>query len=209
MAERLEHFLFRNYSKAIKDWLGVTAVLSRYPNDQNVQVAYMTPERAYSKYLFPVVNGQSVAPMITFMLIDSTYDEGGNSLGFVSDLRPYSANNVTRYVKPLLVYKLTYQISINTIMQSDCDVLMYQILSNASKNRKAAVAVDGQWAEIMAGNPRNEIQLEPGDAQEKLVRYGMDLTIPRAYLPRDFVEYPQILDITVDEHLDVVPAVTP
>ena len=208
MAERLEHFLFRNYSKAIKDWLGVTAVLSRYPVDQNVQIAYMTPERAYGKYIYPIVNGQSIAPVITFMLIDSTYGENENSLGFVNDLRPYQTTNVTRYVKPLLVYKLTYQVSINTIMQSDCDVLMYQMLSNASKNRKAAVGVDGQWAEIMAGNPRNEINLEPGDAQDKVVRYGMDLTIPRAYLPRDYVEYPQILDITVDENLNVVSSVT-
>lgn len=207
MAERLEHFLFRNYSKAIKDWLSVTAVLSRYPNDQNVQVAYMTPEKAYSKYLYPIVNGQSIAPVITFMLIDSTYGESENSLGFVNDLRSYQSNGITRYVKPLLVYKLTYQISINTIMQSDCDVLMYQIMSNASKNRKAAVGVDGQWAEIMAGNPRNEINLEPGDAQDKLVRYGMDLTIPRAYLPRDFVEYPQIKTVTLDENLEVVTSI--
>ena len=194
--ERLEHFLFRNYSKAIKEWLTATAVLSRYPNDpsKNVQVAYMTPEKAYAKYLYPVVNGGNIAPMITFMLIQSTWAENENLLGFTNDIVHLNQTGKVRYVKPLLIYKLTYQISINTILQSDVDVLMYQIMSNASKNRKAAVAVDGQWAEIMASDPRNEIQLEPGDAQDKLIRYGMDLTIPRAYLPRDFVEYPQIIE---------------
>jgi hypothetical protein len=194
--ERLEHFLFRNYSKAIKEWLTATAVLSRYPNDpsKNVQVAYMTPEKAYAKYLYPVVNGGNIAPMITFMLIQSSWAENENLLGFTNDIVHLNQTGKVRYVKPLLIYKLTYQISINTILQSDVDVLMYQIMSNASKNRKAAVAVDGQWAEIMASDPRNEIQLEPGDAQDKLIRYGMDLTIPRAYLPRDFVEYPQIIE---------------
>ena len=198
MAERLEHFMMRNYSKAVKEWLEKTVSLSRYPNNQNVQVAYMTPERAFAKYLFPVVNGQNVAPIITFMLTDSTYGETENSLGFVSDIIRYTNSNIVRYVKPLLVYKLNYQLSINTIMQSDCDVMIYQIMSNASKNRKGAVAVDGQWAEIMAGNPRNEIALEPGDAQDKLVRYGMDLTILRAYLPRDFYERPPILSNDFD-----------
>jgi hypothetical protein len=193
MAERLEHFFFRNYSKAIKEWLEKTVQISRYVGaEQNVQVAYMTPERAFAKYLYPVVNGNNVAPMITFMLIDSSYGEGENSLGFTNDVVHYNTSNIVRYVKPLLVFKLSYQISINTIMQSDCDVIMYQIMSNATKNRKAAVAVDGQWCEIMAGNPRNEINLEPGDAQDKLVRYGMDLTIPRAYLPRDYYENPTI-----------------
>jgi hypothetical protein len=198
MAERLEHFMMRNYSKAIKEWLEKTVSLSRYPNNQNVQVTYMTPERAFAKYLYPVVNGQNVAPIITFMLIDFTYGENENSLGFTNDVIRYTNSKVVRYVKPLLVYKLNYQLSINTIMQSDCDVMMYQIMSNASKNRKAAVAVDGQWAEIMAGNPRNEIALEPGDAQDKICRYGMDLTIPRAYLPRDFFERSPILSSDFD-----------
>jgi hypothetical protein len=198
MAERLEHFAFRNYSKTIKDWLQKIVFLSRYPSEQNVLVAYMTPERAFAKYLYPVINGNNVAPIITFMLTNSDYGESENSLGFVNDVIRYQSSNIVRYVKPLLVYKLSYQISINAIMQSDIDVMMYQIMSNASKNRKAAVAVDGQWAEIMAGNPRNEINLEPGDAQDKLVRYGMDLTIPRAYLPRDYFERPPILSSNFD-----------
>ena len=206
MAERLEFFLFRNYSKAIKDWLTSTVSLSRYPNTQNVQIFYMTPEKAYSKYLAPVVNGQSLAPIVTFMLMTSTYGETENSLGYVNDVVHPSTGNA-RYVKPLLVYKLTYQISINTILQSDVDVMMYQIMSNASKNRKAAVAVDGQWAEIMATDPRNEIALEPGDAQDKLIRYGMDLVIPRAYLPRDYTDYSTITSFELDENLNIVTAI--
>jgi hypothetical protein len=199
--------LFRNYSKAIKEWLGKTVGLSRYAGTQNVQVFYMTPEKAYSKYLAPVVNGQAISPVITFMLLTPQYGESENSLGFVSDV-VYPTTGNARYVKPLLVYKLTYQLSLYAILQSDIDVMQYQIMSNASKNRKAAVAVDGQWAEIMASDPRNEIALEPGDAQEKLIRYGMDLTIPRAYLPRDYTDYGTITSFDIDEWLNVVPVIT-
>lgn len=208
MAEKLEFFLFRNYSVAIKTWLSQTVGLSRYPNTQNVQVFYMTPERAFSKYLAPVVNGENVAPVITFMLMNPQYGEAENSLGFVNDVVAYQNTGIARYVKPLLVYKLLYQLSIHTILQSDMDVILYQIMSNASKNRKAAVAVDGQWAEIMASDFRNEIALEPGDAQDKLLRYGLDLTIPRAYLPRDWTDYQTITNIELDENLQVVSKIT-
>jgi hypothetical protein len=208
MAEKLEFFLFRNYSVAIKTWLSQTVGLSRYPNAQNVQVFYMTPEKAYSKYLSPVVNGLTVNPIITFMLMNPQYGEAENSLGFANDVVTYQNTGVVRYVKPLLVYKLLYQLSVYTILQSDMDVILYQIMSNASKNRKAAVAVDGQWAEIMASDFRNEIVLEPGDAQDKLLRYGLDLTIPRAYLPRDWTDYQTITDIELDENLQVVTKIT-
>jgi hypothetical protein len=209
--ERLEFFLFRNYSVAIKTWLSQTVALSRYPNAQNVQVYYMTPEKAYAKYLSPVVNGLTVNPVITFMLMNPQYGVEENSLGFVSDVVTYQSTGIVRYVKPLLVYKLLYQLSIYTILQSDCDVILYQIMSNASKNRKAAVAVDGQWAEIMASDFRNEIALEPGDAQDKLIRMGIDLTVPRAYLPRDYFDYPIITNVsgfTLDENLQIVPSIT-
>jgi hypothetical protein len=181
--------------------------LSRYAGAQNVQVFYMTPEKAYSKYLAPVVNGQAISPVITFMLLTSQYGESENSLGFANDVVFPTTSNA-RYVKPLLVYKLTYQLSLYAILQSDIDVMMYQILSNASKNRKAAVAVDGQWAEIMASDPRNEIALEPGDAQEKLIRMGLDLTIPRAYLPRDYSDYGTITSFDLNEWLEIVPVIT-
>jgi hypothetical protein len=208
MAEKLEFFLFRNYSVAIKTWLSQTVALSRYPTAQNVQVYYMTPEKAFSKYLAPVVNGENVAPVITFMLMNPQYGETENSLGFASDVVTYQNTGVVRYVKPLLVYKLLYQLSIHTILQSDMDIILYQIMSNASKNRKAAVTVDGQWAEIMSSDFRNEIVLEPGDAQDKILRYGLDLTIPRAYLPRDWTDYQSITNIELDENIQVVPKIT-
>jgi hypothetical protein len=206
MPERIEFYLFRQYSLAIKNWLTETCYLSRYPRETNIQVVYSAPERAFAKYMYPVVNGQNVFPTITFVLTDSPYADGENLLGFVKETNRTGSN--PRVLKPLLIYKLNYQVSIQTTLQSDADILQYQILSNATKNRKAAFLVDGQWCEAMAGNPRNETQLQPGDAQDRVIRYGLDLSIPRAYLPREYREYGTIdgyeidfVDETNDEEL--------
>ena len=196
MPERLEHFQFRAYSKEVKDWLSETCYLSRYPKETNITFVYNTPERAFAKYMYPVINGQNVFPTISFVLTETIYADGENLLGWVKDTN--SISTLSKVIKPLLIYKLTYQLSIQTVLQSDVDIIQYQILTNASKNRKAARMVDGQWCEIMAGNPRNETNLEPGDAQDKVIRYGLDLTIPRAYLPRDYVEYGKIAGYDIE-----------
>jgi hypothetical protein len=190
MPERYEHYLFRQYSLEVKNWLNEICYLSRYPKDQNMTFVYSTPERAFAKYMYPVVNGSSVLPIVTFVLTESSYTENENLLGWVKET--VIGGTSPRVLKPLLIYKLTYQLSIQATLQSDADIIQFQIMTNASKNRKAARIIDGQWCEIMAGNPRNETNLEPGDAQDKVIRYGLDLSIPRAYLPRDYTEYGDI-----------------
>jgi hypothetical protein len=71
---------------------------------------------------------------------------------------------------------------------------MFQILTNSYKNKKGVKIVNGQWMEIMAGNPREETTLEPTDVQDRVVRQGIDFTIPRAYLPQDYEYIPSIQD---------------
>jgi hypothetical protein len=188
MAETAEHFLFVEYSRAIKEMLYNICHLSRYPEDQNILVIYATPARAFVKHIYPVINGDQVRPTISFNLSQAQYGQNENLLGFVDETFFNSATNITKVVKPLLVYNLIYNITIRTILMSDMDILTYQLLTNTSKNRKYAVKVDGQWAEFMVEDPREETNLEPGDAQDRIIRRGFNLIVPRAYLPRAYLE---------------------
>lgn len=189
MAEILEHFLFRKYSKALKEWINDNLYLSRYPKDQNLQTIYATPARAFAKYLYnPIVNGEHIRPTLSFYLAQPQYSVSENILGYQTEKRVYTDTGVTKIIKPPLIYSLTYTVAIRTLLMSDMDILLYQLLTKAHKNKKAALIVDGQWMEIMAGDPRLETNLEPGDAQDRIVRYGLDITVPRAYLPREYSE---------------------
>lgn len=197
----LEHFLFRNYSVAVKNWLQESLYLSSYPEDNNITVVYMTPDRAWAKYIYPTLNGATTSPNANFHLTGMEYINGQNMLGFVREYSKYPDKNKLKSIKPPLIYSLTYSLTLYARVQSEMDVMLYQLISQAHKNAKANFIVDGQWAELMAGDPRQETNLEPGEAQGIIQRFGIDLIIPRAYLPLGFSEEDMIL--TTDMVYDI------
>jgi len=201
MAKPLEYFLFRLYSIAVKNWLIDNVYLSSYPESDNITVAYTTPDRAWAKYIYPTLNGATTSPNINFHLTGIEYSEGENILGFVRDHIPVIGSTKIRELKAPLIYKLTYSCSLYTRTQSEMDVILYQLVSKAHKNAKAVLRVDGQWAELHAGDPTDETNLEPGEAQDIIQRFGMNLVIPRAYLPLDYTEAERIG--TIDLEYDV------
>ena len=185
MAERPKYYLFREYSRAVKAFLQETCYLERYPKDENVLVSYLIPRRAFAKIIVPIINGGPARPTVAFHLSGYEFATGENHLGFVKEVNTNTGDSGSVYlVNPPLIYRLTYSLQLYTQLQSDMDILLYQILSIASPPRKAVKFVEEQWAEIRAGNPNDETSLEPVDAQDKVIRFGLDLTIPRAYLPK-------------------------
>lgn len=198
----LEFFLFRNYTLAVRNWLRENVYLSTYPHDNNVTVAFMTPEKAFAKFIYPTLNGVTTSPNVNFYLSSNEYVEGENNLGFVREYKNFNENSMTKVLKAPLVYSLTYSCTIFTRNLPEMDVILYQIMSKAHKNAKAALKVDGQWAEIHAGNPTNETNLEPAEVQDIIHRWALELTIPRAYLPLDFEESRTIGGFELSEEVD-------
>lgn len=198
MAKPLEYFLFRLYSIAVKNWLIDNVYLTSYSQDNNVTVAYTTPDRAWAKYIYPTLNGTTTSPNINFHLTGMEYTQNENILGFVRDRVSVTGTNRLRQLKAPLIYKLTYSATLYTRTQSEMDVILYQLISKAHKNAKAVLWVDGQWAELQASDPRDETNLEPGEAQDIIQRFGMDFTIPRAYLPLDYSEEEKITTVDLE-----------
>lgn len=188
MKNKLEHFLFRNYTKAIKQFLIDACWLSRYPEDENVGVYYTTPPRAFANFIRPAINGKQLNPLVTFDLTSFNHTIESTPNLFVE--RYVSNDDSTFQVhKGPIPYELQYRVTIWTHLQSDMDILLYQILSLTPRNRKYAVGVDTQWAEIYSEGPAKETQLEPGESQDIAHRYGLTLNIPRAYLPLEYTLY--------------------
>jgi hypothetical protein len=189
-----EFELFRLYSKEVKNFLKENLYLSRYPIDENVTVEYATPPRAFVKFLVPVINGGNLNPTVTFYLESMEYLDGENLLGFV---RQYRLNG-DRYehVSAPLIYKLNYKAVIMVATPSDGDILQFQLLAAGRKNKKHWSKVDGQWTEIVSGNPVDETSPEPGEA-DKVYKRSVSVSIPRAYLPMEYVNYGIIEQINV------------
>lgn len=183
-----EHFLFRNYSVAVKNWLIENLYLTVYPDDNNVTIVYTTPDRAWAKYIYPTLNGATTSPNVNFHLTGYEYKTAENLIGFVTESKRYPDQNKAKILSPPLIYGLTYSATIYTRNQSEMDVLIYQMVTQAHKNKKAVLTVDGQWAEMYFGDPRDETNLEPGETQGMINRFGIDIMIPRAYLPLEYTE---------------------
>ena len=187
-----EQFIFREYSVSLKQWIIDNTYLSSYPADANITTVYTTPDRAWAKYIYPVINGAVLTPNISFHLTGMEYSSDQNLLGFVKEYKPIANSTKLKAVRAPLIYKLTYSATIYTRNQPEMDVILYQLVSKAHRNAKGVMFVDGQWAEIEAGDPRDESNLEPQEAQDVIRRTGIDLTIARAYVPLAYDEVQSI-----------------
>lgn len=202
----LEYPLFKDYTIAVKQFLETVCYLSRLPDNANVAVFPLQPEKAFTKFIIPVINGSNLNPTITFSISPQIqYLDNENNLGFVK--QRVIKDSTVKYIKPELLFELIYNVQIFTKTKVQADILIYQILNAANKNRKYSMKTQGQFVEIEATQPRDETDLMPGEAQDILFKHALDLRIPRAYLPRDYEEYDigggVAVDISADEIANV------
>lgn len=191
----LEHYLFREYSKSVKKWLEDNIYLHRYPKEGNIKVIYGTPEKAWAEFIYPVLNSGALSPNINFHLTEMEYLASENMLGFAKNYVKHNGRNII--VSPPLVYKLTYSATFFTRTQSELDILFYQMVSKAHRNKKAAFMVDGQWAELLVDSPTYETQMEPPSTEDIVRRGSVKLIIERAYLPLITEQFEQIKDMDI------------
>lgn len=183
------HYLFRQYSKFVKNFLHYKTELSTQDPGE-VLILYATPDKMWAKIINPIINGTDTSPTIAFYLADKQWEDNQPN-GHVANYNYYPDKKIVEKVYHPLVYKLTYSVSIYTERMSDMDKLLYQIMSAAPKNKRFAGEVDGQWATLYVDNIRDETEMEPG-ASDRIIRTGLDLIIPRAYLPLPYEEYAAI-----------------
>jgi len=180
--------LFVDYAIAIKDFIVNTTHLSYFPVDQNVQVFFAPITRAYAKIVVPFYNGSTLNPTITFNYASFEINTQGEvPNGYVTMMSEGSNGKWGEYRHPLPC-KLIFKGTMFVVNQQDADILNYQLFTAAPKNRKFATKVNGQWCEIEVSNISNETSLEPADTENRAVRWGFDITIPRAYLPFEYAE---------------------
>lgn len=195
-----EYDLFVSYGRLTKQLLQEIFKLSRYPDDENTVVAFVTPPRAYAKYLIPMINGGNINPTVTFYNEAPEYIENENMGGYYNE-RKLQPDGTYKLVPAPLIYRLHYKVYINTATPMDADKLQYQLLSYCRKNKPAVKYHEGQWIEWYATNPTDEAPVEPG-LEDKIAKRGCDLYIRRAYLPVDYFTAESIDEINAKMEID-------
>ena len=180
---KYEFPLFYDYTQMLLEWFRKTLGVSRYGKDK-IYIQYMTPDRAFAKFISPTVNGQPNMPVVTFNLGSMEYLPSENPGAWIRERKWDYKDGRHKDKAPLLVYRLVYNVNLYTSKSDTADNILFQVLSSAPKNRKAVEIVNNHWAEFQCTDPRNETNLEPGEYQDKIIRFGFDILIPRAYIPR-------------------------
>lgn len=181
MVDKPEFYIFRNYSKGIKEWLEKTVYLSSYKSDKQPKVVFMTGEKAYAKLRSDVVNGYPDTAYVSFILTDATEDDNQRPLGFVYENK-VGEDSVEKIRHPM-VYTLTYNVNIFTRLMSESDVISYQILSNSFKNHAGVIIVGNQWAEIYGEKYSPTEEINNLTTEDRFIKTTINLTVPRAYVP--------------------------
>ena len=181
MVSRAEYYIFREYSKALKEWLIKTVYLSTYKADKQPQVVFMTGERAYAKIKSDIINGFPDTAYVAFILNGADEDPKQRPLGFVYE---NSFENDTLYkVRHPMVYSLKYKVVIYTRLMAENDIINYQILSNSFKNHAGVIIVENQWGEIYGESLTPTAEVADLTNTDRIVKSEIGLSIPRAYVP--------------------------
>ena len=193
MAKPAEFTLFMNYAEKVKDFLTKNAYLKKFPKEENVQVFFATPPMAFSKFLIPVINGANLNPTISFYLSGIEYLPNQNLLGYVSKNIRVGPQSFM-IAKPHIIYKLSFKISILAGNERDDDILQYQLMTRAPFRKPHAFSILDQWGTLYTENPTLDTDLIPGEAKDRAIARGLDLIIPRAYLPVESEIYDGIIE---------------
>lgn len=193
MAKPAEFTLFMNYIEKAKEFLTKNAYLKKFPKEENVQVFFASPPVAFAKFLIPVINGANLNPTISLYLSNIEYLSNQNQLGFVSKTVRVNENSFM-YVKPHLIYKLTFKINILAGNERDADILQYQLMTKAPFRKPYAFTILNQWGTLYVENPSIDTDLMPGEAKDRAIVRSLDLVVPRAYLPVESEIYSGIIE---------------
>ena len=181
MVSKPEYYIFREYSKALKEWLIKTVYLSTYKADKQPQVVFMTGEKAYAKIKSDIINGFPDTAYVAFILNDADEDPNQRPLGFVYENK-FKKDTVYKIRHPM-VYSLKYKVVIYTRLMAENDIINYQILTNSFKNHAGVIVVENQWGEIYGESLTPTAEVADLTNTDRIVKSEINLSIPRAYVP--------------------------
>ena len=201
-----QYYLFKEYARAVKSFLEQVLYLKRFSRDDQPNIFYSTPRKAWAKHIQPIVNGFSETPICTFYLNNMAPKQGETMGGwvFVKEDHPDTPDDDYRYSWAPSIWRLDFKTTLWAKTMADMDTMLSQILIYTQSPKLWSCMVDGAWCEIGTESVAIEDEMEPGDAKDKVVRRSLNTYVRRAYLPRESFDYPKIkeINVTLEDNLE-------
>jgi len=187
--KRPNYPLFKEYTEEIRNFLRETCYFEGVPEEKNISVFHTTPPRAFVNVIAPLINRKQFRPIVSFNLASSEILRNELGLGFV---KKYEINKDEGYIRQNrhpIPFKLNYQVVFWTETKTQADIIATQLYLAGNQNRKWVAKVRGHFIEVEVSSIENQTNLEPGPVQDVAFRYGGTISISKAILPYDYLEY--------------------
>jgi len=171
---------------------------------QRINVFFADMEKAISLIANPLRNGQFDTPGIAYYISNYQYSvekSRPRENYYVKRTKDNNTGNIRRgnMVPPLQEYQVNYTINIWARYKQELDMMQYQILSEFAPQKwlwipgaiydekeSRGKEHQGQWAHCLMDTAQDVSDLEPGDAQERTLRFEIGFTVTNAYIPLPF-----------------------
>jgi hypothetical protein len=171
-----------------------------------INVVYANMERSVALIAQPLRNGTIDSPGISFYISDMqlTAEKSRPRENYYTRRYKDNNRNITSVAKvpPLLEYQVQYSVNIWSVYMQEMDILQYQLITEFNPQKffwigEPVFGMDyagdredrehkGQWAHATLNAVADVSELEPGDAQNRALRYDINFTITNAFLPQPF-----------------------
>jgi hypothetical protein len=173
---------------------------------RTINIVYANMDRSVALIAQPLRNGSIDSPGISFYISDVQFSPEKSRPHENYYTRRYKDNNrnITSVAKvpPLLEYQVQYSVNIWAVYLQEMDILQYQLVTEFNPQKFFWIGESnygmnyggdrenrehrGQWAHATLSAMSDVSELEPGDAQNRALRYEVNFTITNAFLPQPF-----------------------
>lgn len=188
---------WKEYSKAVKEMLILSCNIPGEVPERNVNVHYAVPSVAFAKIITPIINGSNLNPTITFYLATEALTEHQGGQDFI--FRLWTGRGTTINYPHPIVKELRYRVTLFAKNMEEVNTILSQVEIMAPKGYPFHLLVNNQPTDIYVdSNFSMESNLMPGAAADRVLQYGFDIVVPRAYInyvkevPADIIREVQI-----------------
>jgi hypothetical protein len=196
-----------------------------------INVVYADFDRAVASVVQPLRNGKIDSPALSYYITDYQLSLEKSRPAENFDIRQYKDNNTggivgVAKVPPLLEYQVHYVVNAWAVYQQEMDILQYEMVTEFNPQKFFWIGdpaygmnyqgdrmnrqFHGQWSQAIVDNFADVSELEPGDSQQRTLRFELSFTLMNAFLPQPFDDQqPMIgsidIETLVKERDEMVP----
>ena len=182
---------FRTYNERMKAWLECIEEGRPETQGKTIPVIYATPERAFSDFIRPRVEGQVDLPIISFSMTGVNFDMNRFKPTF-NDFHKIRVGDQWQLQPKSMPWNINYNVTVWAKFHTTLDIVAYSLLSRFTP--KSYLMVGGRLSQIDFEGQNDSSDLEPGANTDRTLRHDYQFKV-QGWMPMPFRTVGQVENI--------------